>query len=343
MNKKEKHPAPKRRLNKKHVLVAILLVILAAALTVFGFVAVKWWPVWKQNVFYFLFKEEPEEAELAPRPSFVLTPSPSPTPLPASTPELEPVGPIPTPTPTPVPTPVLDDWNFADEDTEIHIEEVVREKVRFYVADVKVRDAAVIGNAFANDKFGDYHEKTSVMAQKHDAVFAMSGDYCGFRDEGIIIRDGVLYRDNPDWREVAVLFKDGTFTVYDKRQAPSGEELVAMGAWQSWAFGPYVLKDGVPRESFPDTPNLNRLNPRAALGIVEPNHFVFIVVDGRCEDSEGMTLVDLGKEFLDRGCTDAYNLDGGGSATMYFNGRLVNSPLGSNRQRAISDIIYIAP
>jgi len=37
-----------------------------------------------------------------------------------------------------------------------------------------------------------------------------------------------------------------------------------------------------------------------------------------------------------------YNIDGGGSSTMYFNGGLVNNPLGENKERGTSDILYIA-
>jgi exopolysaccharide biosynthesis protein len=43
----------------------------------------------------------------------------------------------------------------------------------------------------------------------------------------------------------------------------------------------------------------------------------------------------------DLGCTTAYNLDGGGSSAMYFNGELVNNPLGRGKERGVSDILYI--
>ena len=47
----------------------------------------------------------------------------------------------------------------------------------------------------------------------------------------------------------------------------------------------------------------------------------------------------------DLGCTEAYNLDGGGSTTMYFNGQVVNQPTTNGntiKERAVSDIVYIA-
>ncbi|ETI90072.1 phosphodiester glycosidase family protein [Clostridium butyricum] len=76
--------------------------------------------------------------------------------------------------------------------------------------------------------------------------------------------------------------------------------------------------------------------------MISPNNFVFVVVDGRDNGySRGMTLNEFSQLFEDLGCTYAYNLDGGGSSTMYFNGRVVNNPGGKDSERKVSDIIYI--
>ena len=68
-----------------------------------------------------------------------------------------------------------------------------------------------------------------------------------------------------------------------------------------------------------------------------------IVVDGRSTGySRGTTMTELAQLFLDRGATVAYNLDGGGSSAMVFNGSLVNNPLGRGKERGTSDILYLA-
>jgi len=54
-----------------------------------------------------------------------------------------------------------------------------------------------------------------------------------------------------------------------------------------------------------------------------------------------MILVEFAKVFDDLGCTDAYNLDGGGSSTMYFMDKVVNNPFGKEKERSVSDILYI--
>ena len=82
--------------------------------------------------------------------------------------------------------------------------------------------------------------------------------------------------------------------------------------------------------------------PRTAIGMVSANHFVFIAVDGRSTGySRGVTLTELAEMLRARGATVAYNLDGGGSTTMWFNGEVVNNPLGTGDERGTSDILYI--
>ena len=84
-------------------------------------------------------------------------------------------------------------------------------------------------------------------------------------------------------------------------------------------------------------------NPRTAIGIIDELHYVFVVSDGRTTESEGLSLYELAQVMKDLGCTVAYNLDGGGSSTMYFNGEVVNNPTSgmSDGERSVSDIIYI--
>jgi len=82
--------------------------------------------------------------------------------------------------------------------------------------------------------------------------------------------------------------------------------------------------------------------PRTGIGVLGDNHLVFVVVDGRSEGySTGVTLTGLAEILQGLGATTAYNLDGGGSSTMFFDGALVNNPLGKNAERGTSDILYI--
>lgn len=85
-------------------------------------------------------------------------------------------------------------------------------------------------------------------------------------------------------------------------------------------------------------------NPRTAIGIVEEGHYLFVVSDGRTDESAGLSLHDLAEFMQSIGAKTAYNLDGGGSSTMYFNGEIVNNPTTNGRsiqERSVSDIVYI--
>ena len=80
--------------------------------------------------------------------------------------------------------------------------------------------------------------------------------------------------------------------------------------------------------------------PRSALGYYEPGHYCFVVVDGREKGhSVGMYLAELAQLFEDLGCTSAYNMDGGGSASLTFQGEYFSKP---SEVRSIGDILLIA-
>ena len=84
-------------------------------------------------------------------------------------------------------------------------------------------------------------------------------------------------------------------------------------------------------------------NPRTMIGKIDDNHFVFIVSDGRTSDSVGLSLYELATFAKSLGVEIGYNLDGGGSSAMYFNGNLINKPTTTGRisERSVSDIVYI--
>jgi len=245
-----------------------------------------------------------------------------------------------------------DDWNYVRDDLEIKIKKVESgsgdDKVTYFVADVQIKDTSDLYSAFAKNKFGrNIVETTSSIAEENNAVFAINGDYYGFRENGILIRNGVIYRDAAE-REGLALYSDGTMKTYDETKT-SAEELISQGVIDTFSFGPALLENGAAITNFDNIKIDNNMgnrtiqdsNPRTGVGIISPDHYVFVVVDGRKEGySKGMTLNEFSKLFEELGCTDAYNLDGGGSSTMYFMGRVVNNPLGKNQEREISDILY---
>jgi exopolysaccharide biosynthesis protein len=83
--------------------------------------------------------------------------------------------------------------------------------------------------------------------------------------------------------------------------------------------------------------------PRTGIGVITPGHLVMVVADGRATGySRGVSMSEFASIFTGLGATAAYNLDGGGSSAMVFDGTLVNNPLGKGQERGTSDILYIA-
>lgn len=242
---------------------------------------------------------------------------------------------------------------YESDDASISISTVVTGSgdatVTYYVADVLLTDATVLRSAFAQNSFGEnIIENPSAIAEDNGAVFAINGDYYGFRDTGIVIRNGVIYRDAAA-RTGLAFYLDGHVEVYDET-ATTAQELLDAGVWNTLSFGPALVEGGAVVDGIESVEvdtnfgnhSIQGEQPRTAVGVIDDNHLVFVVVDGRSPGySAGVTLTGLADIMVGLGATTAYNLDGGGSSTMYFNGALVNDPLGKGTERGTSDILYI--
>lgn len=228
--------------------------------------------------------------------------------------------------------------SFQNENTRIAITEVQSNDVTYYIADIWVKNIQSFKTAFAKDQYGQgIHQETVSMANKNNAIVAISGDYYGARARGIVIRQGNLYRDSL-LEDVCVLYKDGVMETYTKEEF-NIDDTINRGAYQAWSFGPQLLEHGQPMAEF--NSSVPTANPRSAIGYYSPGHYCFVTVDGRQPGySKGMTLKELSQLFYDLGCTAAYNLDGGQTAMMVFENALVNQPYKGGRQS--SDIIYIS-
>lgn len=247
----------------------------------------------------------------------------------------------------------LTDTEYVSPDAAITISTVTtgsgRDTVAYFVADVVLTDATALRSAFAQNSFGtNITEDTSDIAADNGAVLAVNGDYYGFRRTGIVIRNGVAYRDEGA-REGLAFYRDGTVEVYDET-ATTADQLVAEGVWNTLSFGPTLVKGGdvvdgidqVEVDTNVGNHSIQGDQPRTAVGVIGTNHLILVVVDGRSPGySAGVTMPELARIMQDLGATTAYNLDGGGSATMVFGGKLVNNPLGRSEERGTSDILYV--
>lgn len=213
----------------------------------------------------------------------------------------------------------------------------------YFVEDIYVRDIECLRTVFAKDTFGKgIREDMVAMSQRVNAIAAINSDYYGAGNAGIVIRNGELYRRDFEVDEpVLIIFRDGSMKVYQGESDLDIDRAMAEGAWQSFSFGPSLLDENgqVYAEGYEGV-NPRNHEPRTLIGMIEPGHYVFVVIDGRRNSySAGMTFTECANLCRDLGCTVAYNLDGGQTSQMTFLGALTNDPYKNGR--ATSDLICV--
>ncbi len=237
------------------------------------------------------------------------------------------------------------DTSYSDGNISITITQYRENDTTIYVADVTLASVNALQTAFAQNTYGkNITATTSAIASECGAILAINGDYYSARS-GYVVRNGVLYRDSSSdsSQEDFVLWADGSGSIVTEGSA-SAQELVDQGALQVLSFGPGLVENGeITVSENEEVGRAKASNPRTAIGVISPLHYVFVVSDGRTDASAGLSLYQLAQFMQGLGVQTAYNLDGGGSSTMVFNGSVVNQPTTNGRigERKVSDIVYI--
>ena len=211
----------------------------------------------------------------------------------------------------------------------------------YFVAHIRMRDV----NSFRTVQSADNHNgagalKPWIIARRNKAVLMITGDNLTESDtqyKSILIRDGKVFLDSAKC-DIMAMYPDMTLRLFSPKEI-NASQLLMDGVRDAFSFGPTLIRGGVvTTEDIDHTARIaNETNPRTGLGMVEPGHFVAIVVDGRQKEySYGMRLTAFGELFVKEGCVEAYNLDGGVSACMLFMGEQLNHH-GNNRVGTIED------
>lgn len=247
----------------------------------------------------------------------------------------------------PTSAPIVTENTYADGSVTITLTQYRAYDTTVYVADVTLASADALKTAFAENSYGrNIKEATSDIAGESGAILAINGDFYGARTSGYVIRNGVLYRATAASasQQDLVIYEDGSFEIVREGDV-TAEELLAAGAAQVLSFGPGLVENGETTVTADEeVDQAMTSNPRTAIGIIDQLHYVMVVADGRTGESAGLSLYELATFMQGLGVTTAYNLDGGGSSTMYFNGEVVNNPTTNGKsiqERSVSDIVYI--
>ena len=245
-------------------------------------------------------------------------------------------------------TATVTDTSYSDDNISVTLTEKTVSNTQVYIADVTVSSSEYLKTAFAQNTYGNnVTAKTSETAANNNAILAVNGDYYGANTTGYVIRNGAVYRDTV--REDSsngdlAIYKDGSFKIIYEDQV-SADQLVKDGVVNLLAFGPSLVENGeIAVDTNSEVGQSMSSNPRTAIGIIDENHYIIIVSDGRTSESEGLSLYQMAEIMKSYGVKTAYNLDGGGSSTLYFNGQVINKPTTNGNtisERSVSDIVYI--
>ncbi len=235
---------------------------------------------------------------------------------------------------------------YRDDTIIVELEDVRQDNSMYHVAYVKIATPSQLRTAIAGSFGSNRTYKTSVLGKSMNAIVAINGDFYTHTKAGFIIRQGETYRQKTSKNMDLLLIDDaGDFHIvlrgHDNQEKAVKSLMSQHTIINGFFFGPALVVDGVAQE-IPTEYQFNPFGnePRAAIGQLGPLTYVMVTVDGRTNDSEGVTMPELASFMASIGCEAAYGLDGGNSSALVFNNQLIS--VKNVEERAVSDIIYFA-
>lgn len=234
--------------------------------------------------------------------------------------------------------PRITETSYKSADISITIEKRREYESDIYVADIYLADIRNFRRAFSHGQWKSNAEKPGVIVANNNALLAITGDYSSLFEKGLVVANGEVLRQSANQiRHNCLIYPDGRMETFGKGELDV-KQAAAQPIWQSFLFGPELLKAG--GEAFEKFDSkIGAANPRSAIGYFAPGHYCFVLADGRSSKNRGLKLTQLSELMQRLGCLAAYNLDGGQSAIMVFMGQVVNSPYRGGR--SLNDMAYI--
>lgn len=237
---------------------------------------------------------------------------------------------------------------YSDDSITVQLETREENGVVWRLAFVKIKDASQFRTGIAGAKVTSSRVALpSAMAEKYNAVIAISGDYYANDPAKTTYeyRMGQKIRNKRNRKkDILIIDTNGDFHLFVKSDEAAMKAFDKSGLeiLHAFTFGPALVQDGALLEMDGDYGyNPNGDEPRMAIGQIDTLSYVLVLAEGRTEDSKGVTHQELADFMFDIGCLQAFNLDGGNTATMVYNGGYYQDKT-VNNERAQSDIIYFA-
>lgn len=235
---------------------------------------------------------------------------------------------------------------YQDESMTVVLEQYQVGPTTCHVARVKIADPSQLRSASAYGFNRPQTEMTNTIARRVKAVTAINGDYYSYTGKGYMVRQGQLYINKPYGdRDVLLIDANGDFYIEKKATAETLAKYEGMGIVNTFNFGPGLVVDGVVLDAYGhDFNSGDTYAQRSAIAQVKKGELEYLLItcEGPMESKGGgLTMVGFAEFIHSLDVETAYNLDGGNSASLYFNGKKVNA-VNNKQERRISDIIYFA-
>ena len=238
----------------------------------------------------------------------------------------------------------ISETEYQDPTLHVVIETGRKDNCDYWLARVTIGHPSQLRTAAAGGFGNDFTTKGVYLARRQNAVLAIDGDYYSYYPYGIVLRQGKLYRDKlRQERDVLAIDEDGNFHIFfvpAKGEVPAvynGRKII-----NAFHFGPALVIDGevgTLDASYWLAPESKR--QRMCIAQTGPLEYMALCCAGPLRGSEGMDLMQFAQLAKELGAITAYNLDGGDSTMLIFNGQKINDKDNQNT-RDISDIIYFA-
>ena len=236
---------------------------------------------------------------------------------------------------------------YEDESITLTLETIDLDQVMWRVARVRISHPSQLRTGLAGSPGSSRVALISSMARKYNAVIAINANYMA-NDP---VKTSFEYRMGERVRakfnrtkDLLIIDENADFHLFVKSDKSDVKKFTDEGHQiiNAFTFGPALVKDGAMLELDAKYGyNPHGKEPRMAIGQTGPLEYVLVLAEGRTGDSEGVTQRELAEFMFSLGCIQAFNLDGGNSATMVFNGGYYQYKTSSN-ERAQSDMIYFA-
>ena len=249
-------------------------------------------------------------------------------------------------------------WAYLTQDLQITILKRADPSIplEWFETDIKLRGDEKLMTVENNPaRPGTKFKHPFDIATENGYVLGFTDDFYGHRmyqkeTVGIVIRDGEILSSKTYKKrlhslpnlDIMVQYADNSLKCYYAHEK-TAEELIAEGAVNTYCFGPVLMREGemdpLVLEGWYETKS-----PRQALAMYEPGHYLLLSVLGRMDTSEGAGLVRMARMLKARGVQEAFNLDGGNTLALVFNGRMLNKLATWNNKkfvRTVSSLIGV--